>query len=104
MVNIDKKFHVYVMASKRYGTLYTGVTSDLLQRVYQHKGGLADGFTKKYNVKQLVYYEPHENAEAAIMREKQIKDWQRQWKIDLIEKSNPDWRDLFENLRNRARL
>ena len=101
---MDKIFHVYILASKRYGTLYTGVTSDLLQRIYQHKEGLADGFTNKYNVKTLVYQEVHENAEAAIRREKQIKDWQRQWKIDLIEKANPDWHDLYEGLRNKARF
>lgn len=101
---MEKQFHVYIMASKRYGTLYTGVTSDLLHRIYQHKEGQADGFTKKYNVKQLVYYESHENAESAIRREKQIKDWQRQWKLDLIEKSNPGWSDLFADLKNRARM
>lgn len=82
----------------------TGVTSNLLQRVHQHKEGLADGFTKKYNVKQLVYYEPHEHAESAIAREKQIKDWKRQWKLDLIEGQNPAWQDLFEDLRNKARF
>jgi putative endonuclease len=92
------------MASKRYGTLYTGVTSDLLQRVHQHKEGLLDGFSKKYNVKALVYHEKHEAADAAIQREKQIKDWKRQWKVDLIEKANPNWHDLFEELRNRARF
>ena len=101
---MEKKFHVYIMASKRYGTLYTGVTSDILQRVRQHKDGMADGFTKKYNVKQLVYYERHEAAESAIKREKQIKDWQRQWKLDLIEQANPDWHDLFDDLKNRARF
>lgn len=104
MENMEKKFHVYIMASKRYGTLYTGVTSDLIQRVDQHRTGLVEGFTKKYNVKTLVYYEAHEVAEAAITREKQIKDWQRQWKLDLIEGSNPDWRDLFDDLKNRSRF
>lgn len=101
---MEKKFHVYIMASKRYGTLYTGVTSNLLQRVYQHRDGVADGFTKEHSVKTLVYYEPHENAESAIRREKQIKDWRRDWKVDLIEKSNPNWHDLFEDLRNRSRF
>lgn len=101
---MEKTFHVYLMASKRYGTFYTGVTSDLLKRVHEHKEGLADGFTKKYNVKQLVYYEPHETAEGAITREKQIKEWQRQWKIELIENQNPNWHDLFDAFKNRTRL
>lgn len=101
---MNKIFHVYIMASKRYGTLYTGVTSDLIRRIRQHKEGLADGFTKKYSVKTLVYYEPFESADAAIQREKRIKDWKRQWKIDLIEKANPNWHDLFEDLKNRSRF
>ncbi len=93
-----KQFCVYIMTSKRYGTLYTGVTSNLPKRVYEHKEGLADGFTKQYNCKLLVWYEVHENAESAITREKQIKEWKRQWKLGLIEQSNPDWRDLYETL------
>lgn len=101
---MSKIFHVYIMASKRYGTLYTGVTSDLVQRIYQHKEGTVDGFTKDYNVSMLVYYEQHDNAENAIKREKNIKDWQRAWKVELIEKANPDWHDLFNDLKNRARL
>lgn len=101
---MEKYFHVYILASKRNGTLYTGVTSNLLQRIHQHKENQADGFTKKYNVKDLVYYEPHETAEAAIIREKQIKEWQRNWKIELIEKANPNWHDLFEALKNRSRF
>ncbi|MFO1242682.1 MAG: GIY-YIG nuclease family protein [Rickettsiales bacterium] len=90
--------YVYIMASKRNGTLYIGVTSNLTQRVYQHKEGLADGFTKKYNIKLLVYYEIHEEIEQAILRETQMKAWQRKWKLELIEKFNPDWKDLYETI------
>ncbi len=97
----NTNFHVYILASKRYGTLYTGMTSNIGQRVFQHKGGLTGGFTKKYAVKMLVYYESHETAESAIKREKQIKEWKRQWKIELIEKSNPDWHDLFDDLKRK---
>ncbi len=95
---MEKNFFVYIMASKRYGTLYIGVTSNLPKRAYEHREGLADGFTKEHGVKQLVYFEPHDDAESAITREKQMKDWKRQWKNELIEKSNPDWRDLYEML------
>jgi putative endonuclease len=91
---MDKQYYVYLLASKPYGTLYTGVTSNLLQRIYQHKNKLADGFTKKYNVHQLVYYEVYSEVREAIMREKRIKNWHRQWKINLIEQSNPHWADL----------
>lgn len=101
---MDKIFHVYIMASKRYGTLYTGVTSNLLQRICRHKEGIIEGFTKDYDVTILVYYERHETAENAIKREKNIKDWKREWKIDLIEKSNPNWHDLYEDCKNRSRL
>ena len=86
------------MASKRNGTLYTGVTADLPARVWEHKNGVVDGFTKKYNVHQLVYYEVHGDSEAALTREKQIKKWDRKWKIELIEEQNPDWRDLYEDI------
>ena len=89
---------VYIMASKRNGTLYTGVTIDLPSRVWQHKNSVVDGFTKKYNVHQLVYYEVHGNRETALTREKQIKKWNRKWKIELIEEQNPDWRDLYEDI------
>ncbi|MCL4365761.1 GIY-YIG nuclease family protein [Patescibacteria group bacterium] len=91
-------FYIYIMASQKNGTLYIGVTSNLVQRVYQHKNGLADGFTKKYNVHLLVYYENIENVASAIQREKALKAWRRQWKIDLIEKSNPSWRDLYSEI------
>ena len=89
---------VYILASHRHGTLYTGVTSNLVQRVWQHKNGLADGFTKKYAVHSLVWYEMHENMESAIVREKRIKAWKRAWKLRLIVQENPTWGDLFDAL------
>ena len=89
---------MYILASKRYGTLYVGVTADLLHRVEDHKSGAVEGFTKKYNVHMLVYYEEHQYIEEAIAREKQLKKWNRDWKIELIEKDNPEWKDLFYNL------
>lgn len=85
---------VYRLASRRNGTLYTGVTFDLLKRLYQHRNGLIEGFTNDYGVKRLVWFEPHETMDSAIQREKRIKKWNRQWKIDLIEAGNPDWDDL----------
>ena len=95
---MEKDFYVYILASKRNGTLYIGVTSDLVRRVYQHKHNLAAGFTKRYKVHKLVYYERHLEAEPAIRREKLLKDWNRRWKLELIEKSNPDWDDLYDNI------
>ena len=89
---------VYIMASKRNGTLYTGVTGDLPARVWQHKNNAAEGFTKKYSVHKLVYVEQHEDMPSAIKREKQIKKWHRQWKLELIERQNPTWRDLYEDI------
>ena len=89
---------VYLLASKRNGTLYVGVTSDLIKRVWQHKNDLVEGFTKRYGVHILVWFEPHETMESAIAREKAIKEWKRQWKLKLIEGSNPEWRDLYEEL------
>lgn len=80
------------------------MTSDLVKRGWQHKKGQAEGFTRKYNVKTLVYYERHQNAESAIHREKKIKEWKRQWKIELIEKSNPEWHDLYNNLLRKVNL
>ena len=91
-----KNFYVYILCSKQNGTLYTGVTSNLVKRVYEHKNNLADGFTKKYNVHHLVWYEIHQTAESAMTREKQIKAWKRPWKLRLIEESNPEWNDLYE--------
>ena len=90
--------YVYIMASKRNGTLYIGVTNDLARRVAEHKNGLVDGFTKRYGVHNLVYFEHTDDVTAAIQREKQLKKWNRKWKLKLIEESNPGWRDLFEEL------
>ncbi len=95
---MEKLFYVYIMASAYNGTLYVGVTSNLLKRVWEHKEGVVKGFTKRYDVKMLVYYEVHDRAEYAIPREKQIKAWKRQWKINLIESMNPEWKDLYETL------
>jgi len=89
---------LYILASKRNGTLYTGVTSDLITRVAQHKRGLAGGFTSKYGVRTLVYFEPHATMENAIRRERQVKKWRRCWKLELIERQNPRWRDLYPEL------
>jgi putative endonuclease len=91
---MEKQYFVYLLASKPYGTLYVGVTSNLIQRVFQHREGLVDGFTKKYDVHKLVYYEVHLDIREAILREKRIKKWNRQWKINLIEQNNPHWVNL----------
>ncbi len=90
-----KTYYVYFLASKRNGTIYIGVTSDLTRRVHQHKQGLVDGFTKKYNVNMLVYYEKFQDVYLAISREKQLKHWKRSYKLQLIERNNPKWRDLY---------
>ncbi|MNY63801.1 GIY-YIG nuclease superfamily protein [compost metagenome] len=90
---------VYILASKRNGTLYTGVTSDLVKRIWEHKSDLLQGFTHRYAVQLLVYFEMHDTMLAAIEREKQIKKWNRAWKLKLIEKANPQWRDLYHDLR-----
>jgi len=92
------QYFVYMLASKRNGTLYIGVTNNLLERVRQHKNDLVEGFTKKYAVHNLVYYEAYEDIYSAIAREKQMKKWKRDWKIKLIEKSNPNWEDLYYKL------
>ena len=91
-------YYIYILASKRNGTLYIGVTNNLVRRVYEHKNELVDGFTKKYDVKNLVYYEQTEDINSAILREKRLKTWKRNWKIKLIEDFNPTWKDLYENL------
>jgi len=91
-------YYVYIMANKRNGTLYTGVTGNLPERVFEHKSDFVDGFTKKYSIHRLVYFEQWEDREGAIKREKQIKKWKRKWKLDLIEKLNPEWDDLFEGI------
>lgn len=89
---------VYLLASQRNGTLYIGVTSNLIQRIWQHREGLAEGFTKKYGVKTLVWYEQHATMESAIAREKALKKWNRAWKLKLIEETNPQWRDLWAEI------
>jgi len=88
---------VYMMANRRNGTLYTGVTSDLSKRVFEHQEGLLDGFTKQHGCKLLVWYEPHDEMTVAIQREKNIKHWIRRWKIELVEAMNPEWRDLYQD-------
>ncbi|NCB40382.1 MAG: GIY-YIG nuclease family protein [Erysipelotrichia bacterium] len=98
MRRVEKEPCVYILASKRNGTLYVGVTSNLIQRVWQHKNNEVEGFTKKYQVHLLVYCEMHETMEFAITREKQLKKWNRDWKINLIEKENPEWHDLWSEL------
>lgn len=95
---MEKQPAVYILASGYNGTLYIGVTSNLIQRIWQHKSDLVEGFTEKYGVHSLVYYEVHEQMLIAIEREKQLKKWNRQWKIDLIEKANPAWKDLWDEL------
>ena len=89
---------VYILASKRNGTLYLGVTSNLVQRIWQHKNDFVEGFTKRYGVHTLVWFEPHESMESAIAREKAIKEWNRVWKLELIEKVNPTWRDFYDEI------
>ena len=95
---MEKQFYVYILASNRNGTLYLGVTSDIVKRVWQHKNDLVEGFTKKYGVKRLVYYEIYKDAENAIKREKQLKKWRRAWKLELIEAKNSEWRDLYVDI------
>jgi putative endonuclease len=95
---MNKQPAVYIMASKRNGTLYVGVTSDLVTRIWEHKNKMVDGFTKRYGVHQLVWYELHESMESAIKREKRLKEWKRVWKLELIERSNPDWQDLYRTI------
>ena len=94
----DKLPCVYLLASKPHGTLYLGVTSDLRKRVWEHRENLVDGFSKKYRVHDLVWFELHESMYAAIQREKNLKNWKRDWKISLIESTNPDWHDLYPGL------
>ena len=91
-------YYVYILASREHGTLYIGVTRDLLRRAYQHKTNAAPGFTSRHNVKMLVWFETYDDPTNAIAREKQIKKWRREWKINLIEQSNPEWVDLYRSL------
>ncbi|MEQ1930869.1 MAG: GIY-YIG nuclease family protein [Parvularculaceae bacterium] len=93
-----KPFYVYILASKRNGTLYTGSTDSINKRIWLHKTKAIKGFTAKYDVTMLVWFEAHESREAAFRRERQIKEWKRRWKLELIEKSNPDWRDHYDTL------
>jgi len=93
-----KDYYVYIMASKKDGVLYVGVTDDLKRRVFEHKNSMVEGFTKKYFVKKLVYFEQTNDTKSAIYREKQIKRWKRDWKIEMIEKINPRWRDLYNEI------
>jgi len=95
---MTKDYFVYILASRRNGTLYTGITNNLLQRVYQYKERLVPGFTRKYNVHMLVYYEKYSDIYSAIKREKRLKKWNRKWKINLIESVNPDRKDLYNGL------
>ncbi|HOG18726.1 MAG: GIY-YIG nuclease superfamily protein [Syntrophaceae bacterium PtaU1.Bin231] len=93
-----KQYYVYILASKRNGTLYVGITSDLVKRIYEHKEGLTDGFTKLYRVHTLVHYEAFDDVVEAIAREKQLKKWNRKWKLELIEEKNPGWKDLYTDI------
>jgi putative endonuclease len=95
---MDKQFACYILASARNGTLYIGVTSNLPKRAWEHREGVVEGFTKEYGCKILVWYELHDNAESAISREKQLKKWNRAWKLSLIERMNPEWKDLSVGL------
>ena len=92
---MNKQPAVYIIASKRNGTLYIGVTSDLVKRIWEHKNNMVEGFTKRYNVHRLVWYELYANMESAITREKRLKNWKRKWKLALIERSNPKWPDFY---------
>lgn len=95
---MDRQYFIYIVASKRNGTLYTGVTSDLSKRVWEHKNGVVEGFTKTHKIGLLVYFEAYKDIQEAIRREKRLKRWNRKWKLDLIEEFNPDWNDLYEEI------
>lgn len=95
---MEKLFYVYIVTNKPNGTLYIGVTSDIIKRIWEHKNKAVKGFTQKYNLDKLVYYEQHENAEAAILREKRLKLYLRKWKINMIEEMNPEWKDLYQEI------
>ena len=95
---MNKHGYIYIMANKENGTIYIGVTSNLVKRVYEHKNKICEGFTKKYELNKLVYYEVFDEIMTAIEREKQLKKWNREWKLNLIEKENPNWDDLYESI------
>ncbi len=95
---VDKQPAVYILASSRNGTLYIGVTSDLVKRIWEHRNNMVEGFTKRYGVHRLVWYELHESMESAIQREKRLKEWKRIWKLELIESANPHWQDLYQTI------
>jgi putative endonuclease len=95
-----RQYYVYILANKRNGTLYIGITNNLTKRIYEHKNNLIEGFTKKYNIHNLVYYEITNDIRSALAREKRLKKWKRRWKLELIEKSNPKWEDLYNDLLN----
>ena len=95
---MEKRFFVYILTNKKYGTLYVGVTSGLIQRTWQHRNHAFEGFTDTYNLDKLVYYEIHETAGPAIRREKRLKSWRRQWKLELVDNFNPEWNDLYESI------
>lgn len=95
---MDDNYYIYMISNKKYGVIYIGITHDLRKRMYQHKNKSLGGFSSKYNLMNLVYFEHHTNKWDAVEREQKLKNWKRQWKIDLIEKTNPDWHDLYDNL------
>jgi putative endonuclease len=95
---VSKQPAVYIMASKKNGTLYVGVTSNLVKRIWEQKNNMVEGFTKRYGVHQVIWYELHASMESALAREKRLKDWKRAWKLELIEKKNPDWQDLYSTI------
>ena len=95
---MSKQPAVYILASDRNGTLYIGVTSDLTKRVWEHMNNMVEGFTKRYGVHRLVWYEVHDTMESAIQREKRLKEWKRVWKLELIEETNPEWKDLYPTI------
>jgi putative endonuclease len=95
---VNRQPAVYILASQRNGTLYVGVTSDLVKRAWEHRNNVVEGFTKRYGVHLLVWYELHESMDSAIQREKRLKEWKRKWKVQMIEKSNPNWEDLYPGI------
>ena len=95
---MNKQPAVYILASKRNGTLYIGVTSDLVKRIWEHRNNMVEGFTRRYDVHRLVWYELHESMDSAIKREKRLKEWKRKWKLELIESVNPNWEDLYHTI------